>query len=71
MKNMKIYNEHDEKYRVCCSCDHRLADKEYCDIDGHYIDYLSCTDNWCRHWTDKKYKTLFNDDGIRKGREND
>ena len=35
------------------------------------IDYLSCTDNWCRHWTDKKYKTLFNDDGIRKGREND
>jgi hypothetical protein len=68
---MKVYSEHEGNYRVCCSCDHRLADKDHCDIDGHYISYLLCFDDWCRYWPDKKYKTLFNDNGIRKDIEND
>ena len=51
------------RQRCCCNCDHRMADKWHCDIDGHYIGYVECFEGWCHHWTDKKYNTLFNAEG--------
>ena len=21
-----------------------------CDLDGHYIGYVACFEDWCRHW---------------------
>jgi hypothetical protein len=62
---MIVYSGHEGKYRTCCTCDHR--DIWRCVIDSHYVGYLNCTDNWCKHWTDKEYKKLFDDNGIRKG----
>jgi len=56
---MNVYCEHEGSYKVCMSCDHRLADKRHCDIDGHYIGYVASFDCWCRHWTDREYKRLF------------
>lgn len=53
---MEIYDGHEGKDRVCCNCRHnkRTPKKTYidcnCDIDGHYIGYIQCFDNWCRHW---------------------
>jgi len=57
---MIIYDGHEGKYRVCCSCRHnRIVEimrdgikqrENRCDIDGHQIGYLRCFDCWCRHW---------------------
>lgn len=53
---MEIYSGHEGKDRICCNCRHneRRPRKTYiecyCNIDGHYIGYVQCFDNWCRHW---------------------
>lgn len=64
-KEMKVYDGHEGKDRVCCNCRHNIrhnaitSDNEYiatinnCDIDGHYIGYSQCFDNWCRHWSEE------------------
>ena len=63
---MTIYDGHEGKFRVCCSCRHRILkdittrDNEFifsldtCEIDGHYIGYADCFDCWCRHWSEYK-----------------
>lgn len=51
-----------ENGKVCCNCRHNIRTGEIgkvvcnCDIDGHYISYTACFENWCRHWaSDRKY----------------
>ena len=58
---LKVY-QHEEDYggeRVCCSCGHNIKDdkdRRICEIDTHYIGYLECFDNWCKHWKrDRKW----------------
>lgn len=57
---MEIYSGHEGKDRVCCNCRHnkRIPKRTYiqckCDIDGHYIGYVQCFDNWCRHWANER-----------------
>ena len=54
---MKVYEHTDEyfektpveKQRVCCNCQHREPINK-CEIDRHYIGYVSCFTNWCRRW---------------------
>ena len=42
--------------RVCCNCGNcqRIPLKEHietrCAIDDHYIGYIECFSQWCRHW---------------------
>lgn len=47
--------------KVCCNCTHNIRTGEigerecHCEIDGHYIGYIACMEDWCRHWaTDAK-----------------
>ena len=49
-----------EKQRVCCNCRNRKASEivSKCMIDGHYIGYLQCFDNWCLHWASDEAKWL-------------
>ena len=58
--------------RCCCNCDHRMVDKDHCDIDGHYIGYLECFYDWCRKWKGKKYKKMFREErhGVADQKEN-
>ena len=59
---MKVFS-HDEEYfnktpiekqRVCCNCLKRDAKKDRCNEDNHYVGYVECFTQWCRHWaTDK------------------
>ena len=49
--------------KVCCNCNHniRTPKKDYiecqCDKDGHYIGYVACFEDWCKHWAkDKKWE---------------
>lgn len=59
------------KNRVCCNCLHniRTNNLEYamalchCEIDGHYIGYVACLEDWCRHrasdaeyWAEKEIR---------------
>ena len=45
-----------ENGKVCCGCRHNIRTEEktgiecHCDIDGHYIGYVTCFEHWCRHW---------------------
>ena len=45
----------DERKRCCCNCRHNIRSGEiehiecHCEIDGHYISYLSVS-GWCRRW---------------------
>ena len=68
---IKVYHRDSDAYKVCCSCDHRLANKDCCDIDEHYIGYVNCFECWCRHWTNKEYKKLFDNNGVNKECIND
>ncbi len=42
----------------CCSCKHNIRKQDEkqagiyceCEIDGHYIDYISCFENVCERW---------------------
>lgn len=52
------------KNRVCCNCRHNIRTNSleyamascHCEIDGHYIGYVACFEDWCRHWaSDAKY----------------
>ena len=46
-----------EKQRLCCNCRNRRTSGVYedkCMIDGHYIGYVQCFTNWCRHWATNK-----------------
>lgn len=49
-----------ENGKVCCNCRHdirvegRYGIECYCEIDGHYIGYVECHENWCRHWAREK-----------------
>lgn len=46
----------EERKRCCCNCRRNVRVEEhggvncYCDVDGHYISYVACFDDWCRHW---------------------
>lgn len=50
----------EEKQRICCNCRHDIRIEEkghinnYCEIDGHYIGYVACFEDWCRHWAKEK-----------------
>lgn len=58
--------EDDFKKRCCCNCGHdiriprkdmpELVDHNECDLDGHYIGYVDCFENWCRHWKPDKFE---------------
>ena len=47
-------NEKPEK--VCCNCRHNIRKGEitniecYCEIDNHYIGYVSCFTDKCKRW---------------------
>lgn len=49
-----------EKQRVCCNCRNRKASEvvSKCMIDGHYIGYVQCFTNWCRHWATDELKWI-------------
>ena len=49
--------------KVCCNCRHNIRTGEltniecHCDKDGHYIGYVACFEDWCKHWAkDKKWE---------------
>ena len=51
----------EENGKVCCNCKHNIRTPKrshivcHCDIDNHYIGYVTCMTGWCRHWAkDKK-----------------
>ena len=57
--------------RCCCNCERNirrevvLHDIEcYCEIDGHRIGYIECSEGWCRRW--KKDHTF---DGMEEPKE--
>lgn len=45
-------------YECCCSCKHNIRKQDdkmagincECEIDGHYIGYVSCFSNVCEEW---------------------
>lgn len=46
-----------KRKRVCCNCGNNIRKKMdgghvqcYCQIDGHYIGYIACFEDWCRRW---------------------
>lgn len=45
-----------ERSRVCCNCRHNIRSGDpghitcHCEIDGHYIGYIACFEDWCRRW---------------------
>ena len=55
-----------DRKRTCCNCDHRIADINHCDVDGAYINYSQCFEHWCRKWSGKEYRKLFDEEGVRK-----
>lgn len=50
----------EENEKVCCNCRHnkRIQKQDYiecrCDIDNHYIGYVECMTDWCRHWSKER-----------------
>lgn len=48
--------EKTKKYECCCSCKHNIRKKDgdyvycECEIDKHYISYISCFENVCERW---------------------
>lgn len=50
----------DRGERCCCFCARNIRSgkvtniKCYCDLDGHYIGYISCFEDWCKHWKRRK-----------------
>ena len=47
----------EENGKVCCNCRHNIRNQNkdcYCEVDGHYIGYIECFTNWCRHWSKEK-----------------
>lgn len=28
--------------------------ENYCEIDGHRIDYIQCFEGWCKHWAKER-----------------
>lgn len=46
----------EENGKVCCNCRHNIRTEEkghitcHCEIDGHYIGYVACFEDWCKHW---------------------
>lgn len=53
------YQENEDSEIVCCSCVHNIRCPEkgdlanikcYCEIDNHYIGYISCMSNYCDNW---------------------
>lgn len=41
--------------KCCCSCTHNIRQKEeiircYCEIDGHYINYVACFEDVCEKY---------------------
>lgn len=49
---MKLYETKDGT-RICCNCRHRI-NIDRCEIDGHYIGYVSIFIIWCRHWAKRR-----------------
>ena len=57
----------EENGKVCCNCRHNIRKREvmfqetfincYCDIDNHYIGYIECMEDWCRHWAKERGDT--------------
>lgn len=50
--------------KVCCNCRHciRVSGKENfvtccCDIDGHWLSYVTVKTFWCRHWSRERTET--------------
>ena len=45
-----------KEFECCCSCKHNIRKQDEkqvyceCEIDGHYISYMSCFDNVCERW---------------------
>ena len=59
--------------RVCCNCRHNIRTGDgfascHCEIDGHYIGYVACFDDWCRHWAsdEREQKDDTGRVGVRK-----
>lgn len=52
-----------DRKRCCCNCRRCVRTWEggncatHCEIDGHYIGYVECFENWCRHWAKDKWQT--------------
>lgn len=49
------YNE--QRKRCCCNCGNNIRVEQEdgyvrceCAIDGHYIGYVACFEDWCRRW---------------------
>ena len=59
-----------DRKRCCCNCAncHRIHNGKwsdnYCEIDGHRIDYIETFEGWCRRW--KKDHTF---DGMEEPKE--
>lgn len=41
-----------ERERCCCNCGNniRYGSVCHCSVDGHYIGYIECFEQWCKHW---------------------
>ena len=51
------YQEDEDSEVVCCSCVHNIRQQHTdghtecrCEIDKHYIGYISCMTNYCDAW---------------------
>ena len=49
--------------RCCCNCrrcirtwDDKGDFTTHCEIDGHYIGYAECFEDWCRRWAKDKWQ---------------
>lgn len=58
-----------DRKRCCCNCRHNIRTERVnlptvcnCEIDGHYIGYVECFDDWCRRWASDKKKWEKKDD---------
>ena len=47
--------------KCCCSCEHNIRTSDnigeiecHCEIDNHYIGYISCFENSCKRWKKSK-----------------
>ena len=41
-----------ERERCCCNCGNniRYGSVCHCSVDGHYIGYIECFEQWCKRW---------------------
>lgn len=45
-----------DRILCCCNCRRNIRKEEngtvecYCEIDGHYIGYIECFEDWCDRW---------------------